>query len=64
MSVEVSNLTHLMIWLPLALIMALGLLQPIKGAIIGLQWALYMHGFDGSGDPDRFAEGYLPRDPV
>ncbi len=64
MSVELSNLAHLMIWLPLALIMALGLLQPIKGAIIGLQWALYMHGFDGSGDPDRFAEGYLPRDPV
>ena len=21
------------------------LLRPVKGAIIGLQWALYMHGF-------------------
>lgn len=64
MRVELSNLTHLMIWLPLALIMALALLQPIKGATIALQWALYMHGFDGSDDPDRLAEGYLPRDPV
>jgi uncharacterized protein (DUF983 family) len=60
--VELSNLTHLMIWLPLALVMTLALLQPVKGATIALQWALYMHGFDGSADPDRFAEGYLPRD--
>lgn len=62
MRVELSNLTHLMIWLPLSLVMALALLQPIKGATIALQWALYMHGFDGSTDPDRFAEGFLPRD--
>jgi uncharacterized protein (DUF983 family) len=64
MRVELSNTTHLMIWLPLALVMALALLQPVKGATIGLQWALYMHGFDGSDDPDRFAEGFLPRDPA
>jgi uncharacterized protein (DUF983 family) len=62
MSVELSNLTHLMIWLPLALVMALGLLQPIKGAIIGLQWALYMHGFDTRSDPDAMPEGYLRRE--
>jgi len=64
MWVELSSLTHLMIWLPLALVLALALLQPIKGAIIGLQWALYMHGFDGSSDPDRLPEGLLPSDPV
>ena len=40
-----------------------GLLQPIKGATIALQWALYMHGFDGS-DPDTMAEGYLRREIV
>lgn len=62
MRVELSNMTHLMIWLPLTLVMALALLQPIKGATIGLQWALYMHGFDGSADPDRYAEGFFPRD--
>lgn len=64
MRVELSNTTHLMIWLPLALVMALALLQPIKGATIALQWALFMHGFDGSDDPDRLAEGYFPRDPA
>ena len=59
---ELSNTTHLMIWLPLTLAMTLALLQPIKGATIALQWALYMHGFDGSDDPDAYAEGYMPRD--
>jgi uncharacterized protein (DUF983 family) len=37
---------HIALWLPLTLGLALGLLQPIKGAIVGLQWAQYMHGFD------------------
>ncbi len=37
---------HVALWLPLTLGLALGLLQPIKGAIVGLQWAQYMHGFD------------------
>ena len=50
--VDWSTWTHLAIWLPLTLGMTLGLLQPIKGATIGLQWALYMHGFDGKADPD------------
>jgi uncharacterized protein (DUF983 family) len=39
-------LVHLALWLPLTIGLALGLLQPIKGAIVGYQWALYMHGFD------------------
>jgi uncharacterized protein (DUF983 family) len=39
-------LVHLALWLPLTIGLALGLLQPIKGAIVGFQWALYMHGFD------------------
>lgn len=37
---------HLAIWGPVTILMSLALLQPIKGATIGLQWALYMHGFD------------------
>jgi uncharacterized protein (DUF983 family) len=36
---------HMAIWPPLTLILALSLMQPIKGAIIGLQWANRMHGF-------------------
>ncbi|WP_374628344.1 DUF983 domain-containing protein [Pannonibacter indicus] len=37
---------HMALWLPLTLILSLGFLRPVKGALIGLQWALYMHGFD------------------
>jgi len=37
---------HLALWLPLTLILALGFLQPIKGAIVGWQWANRMHGFE------------------
>lgn len=36
---------HMMLWLPLTLIMSLALIRPIKGAIVGTQWALQMHGF-------------------
>jgi uncharacterized protein (DUF983 family) len=33
-------------YLPFTLVASLALLQPVKGAVIGLQWALRMHGFD------------------
>ncbi|TIR26666.1 MAG: DUF983 domain-containing protein [Mesorhizobium sp.] len=45
-----SNLQHALIWVPLTIILALALLQPVKGAVIGLQWALYMHGFGDEKD--------------
>jgi len=37
---------QLVIYLPLTLLASLILLQPVKGAVIGIQWALRMHGFD------------------
>ena len=37
---------QLAIYLPLTAVMSLALLQPVKGAVVGLQWALRMHGFD------------------
>ena len=37
---------QLAIYLPLTFIMSLLLLQPVKGAVVGFQWALRMHGFD------------------
>ena len=37
---------HAALWLPLTIALAVGLLAPIKGAIVGWQWANYMHGFD------------------
>ena len=33
-------------YLPFTLIASLALLQPVKGTVVGLQWALRMHGFD------------------
>lgn len=37
---------HASLWIPLTVGLALVFLSPIKGAIVGLQWALRMHGFD------------------
>lgn len=34
------------IWIPVTLFLSLALLQPIKGAVVGWQWAQRMHGFD------------------
>lgn len=41
---------HLLLWIPLIIGLSLILLQPVKGAIVGLQWALRMHGFGGEPD--------------
>ncbi|AMS42778.1 DUF983 domain-containing protein [Aminobacter sp. NyZ550] len=41
---------HLLIWVPLTIVSALALLRPMKGAVVGMQWALYMHGFGGEED--------------
>ncbi|MBN8941380.1 MAG: DUF983 domain-containing protein [Rhizobiales bacterium] len=37
---------HFILWLPLTLVLCLGLLPPLKGLVVALQWALRMHGFD------------------
>jgi uncharacterized protein (DUF983 family) len=37
---------HVAVWGPATIAMCLAMLPPIKGAVVGLQWALYMHGFD------------------
>jgi uncharacterized protein (DUF983 family) len=37
---------QLAIYLPITLVASLLLLQPVKGAVVGMQWALRMHGFD------------------
>ena len=43
---------QLAVYLPLTMLMSLALLQPVKGAVVGLQWALRMHGFSDNA-PDR-----------
>ena len=36
---------QLAIWMPMTLVLSLALLPVIKGSLVGLQWALRMHGF-------------------
>jgi uncharacterized protein (DUF983 family) len=43
---------QLAIYLPLTLVLSLALLQPVKGAVVGMQWALRMHGFDDNAPDD------------
>ncbi len=45
-----STWQHLAIWIPLTIAICLGMLRPVKGAVVGLQWALYLHGFGGEED--------------
>jgi uncharacterized protein (DUF983 family) len=47
---------HASLWLPLTIGLSLYLLQPIKGTLVGLQWALRMHGFNPAcADGDELA---------
>lgn len=52
---------HLAIWAPVTLASSVALMQPVKGAVIGLQWALKMHGFGGHEDEPE--DVLPPRDP-
>lgn len=47
---ELSAWAHLAILVPVTIASCLLLLQPTKGAVVGLQWALRMHGFSGERD--------------
>lgn len=51
---------HYAIWMPLLLGMTLWLLPRIKGALVGLQWALRMHGF---GEPEMDFSGAGQHEP-
>jgi uncharacterized protein (DUF983 family) len=46
------------IWVPVTLLMSLLVLPRVKGALVGLQWALRMHGFGGT--PDAPMERPMP----
>lgn len=47
---SLSSWGHLAIWVPITVISAVALMQPVKGGVVGLQWALRMHGFSGKDD--------------
>jgi len=48
---------HIAVWPALTLALSLLLLQPVKGAVVGLQYALGLHGLGppspGAASPDR-----------
>lgn len=48
---------HMALWVPLTIVLSFWILQPLKGATIGLQWANRMHGFDG----EDVADGQIPQ---
>ena len=39
---------HAALWFPLTIVLSLGLLQPVKGTIVAMQWHFGMHGFGRS----------------
>ncbi len=47
MSYDVPLWFQFSFWPVFTLVLALGLLQPVKGAVVGLQYALGLHGFAG-----------------
>ena len=52
---------HVALWPTLAIGLCLLLLQPVKGAVIGLQYGLGMHGFGGAGEaPPSLASDAAP----
>ena len=50
---------HAVLWGPLTVALALGLLQPVKGAIVALQWVLGMHGFEDAARARSEARGVV-----
>ena len=57
---EIAPWVYLVTMVPAALILPLILLPSIKGAIVGLQWAQRMHGFDPA---NRQSDPALPSYP-
>jgi uncharacterized protein (DUF983 family) len=52
---------HIAMWFPLTIGLSLWILPRVKGALVGLQWALRMHGFGG---PDAFDPAAPEPDPA
>jgi uncharacterized protein (DUF983 family) len=48
MAYEPAYWIHAVLWLPLTLFLTLVLIQPVKGAVIAMQWRVGMHGFEAS----------------
>jgi len=54
MAYRIDPWTYIITMIPLAIVLPLLMLPSIKGAVVGLQWANRMHGFDAT-HPDPAA---------
>lgn len=45
MAYQPAYWVHIALWLPLGTALGVGLLQPVKGTIVALQWRMGLHGF-------------------
>ena len=52
---------QLAVYLPLTAAMTMWLIQPIKGSVVGLQWAMRMHGFDENSEEHTIAASETAR---
>lgn len=50
---SISPMSYIWTMIPLTIVLSLALLPVMKGAVVGLQWASYMHGFDPAGAHDE-----------
>ena len=57
MAWRIAPMVYIYSLVPLAIILPLLLLPPVKGAIVGLQWANKMHGFDPNNEDDFHLSG-------
>jgi uncharacterized protein (DUF983 family) len=57
----VGHVTVPLLWPSLVVGLTLLLIQPVKGALIGQQWAMRLHGFDPEGDGDDTGFAPAPR---
>jgi uncharacterized protein (DUF983 family) len=48
---------HFMLWTVVTLALTFALMPAVKGAVVGLQWALRMHGFDYAAQAGLAREG-------
>jgi uncharacterized protein (DUF983 family) len=51
---------HMVLWPAMVVVLVLLLLQPVKGAIVALQWAMGMHGFEQSKQQRLLAKAAVP----
>lgn len=56
-----SMLTHILVWSVLTLVLCFAMMKPVKGAVVGLQWALRMAGFGD--EPDGAHAAYREEQP-